>query len=50
MALFIGSRIWPQVAAAFGVTSANAAAHSFELTTLDRQSLTSQALRGRLSW
>jgi len=48
MALFIGSRIWPQVAAAFGVTSANAAAPSFELTTLDGQSLTSETLRGKV--
>ena len=48
MALFIGSRIWPQVAAAFGVTSANAAAPSFQLATLDGQSVTSESLRGKV--
>ena len=48
MALFIGSRIWPQVAAAFGVASANAAAPSFELTTLDGLAITSETLRGKV--
>ena len=48
MALFIGSRIWPQVAAAFGVTSANAAAPALQLTTLDGQSMSSDSLRGKV--
>ncbi len=48
MALFVGSRIWPQVAAAFGVTSANAAAPTLQLTTLDGQSISSDSLRGKV--
>ena len=48
MALFIGSRIWPQVAAAFGVTSANAAAPALQLTTLDGQSISNDSLRGKV--
>ena len=48
MALFIGARIWPQVAAAFGVTSANASAPALQLTTLDGQSISSDSLRGKV--
>ena len=45
---FIGSRMWPQVAAAFGVRSASAQAPSFELTTLDGQQLSLASLRGKV--
>jgi len=47
-ALFIGYRIWPQVAAAFGVASANAPAPPFQLTTLDGRTVTSDQLKGKV--
>ena len=48
LAVFLGYRIWPQVAAAFGVASANAAAPSFALATLDGDTITSEQLRGKV--
>ncbi len=45
-AAFIGYRIWPQAAAAFGVDSGDAALPSFQLTTLDGRSISSAELRG----
>ena len=45
---FLGYRIWPQVAAAFGVASANAAAPDFTLTTLDGAPVSRDALRGQV--
>lgn len=48
LASFIGYRIWPQVAAAFGVASANTEAPDVEVTTLDGQSLSMQQLRGQV--
>lgn len=45
---FIGYRIWPQVAAAFGVASANVAAPDFQLTTLDGAEVSRDALRGKV--
>lgn len=46
--VFIGYRIWPQGAAAFGVASANAPSPSFQLTSIDGSSLSSDALRGKV--
>lgn len=46
IAAFLGYRIWPQVAAAFGVASANAAVPDFQLTTLDGREISSDQLRG----
>ena len=46
--LFIGSRMWPQIAAAFGVQSASANAPDFELTTLDGQRVSLTSLRGKV--
>lgn len=48
LAGFVGSRLWPQVAAAFGVASANAVAPQFALTTLDGRTITSAQLRGKV--
>lgn len=48
LVLFIGRRMWPQVAAAFGVASANAAAPDFQLTTLDGAIVSSESLRGQV--
>ncbi|HEY5162372.1 MAG TPA: TlpA disulfide reductase family protein [Terriglobales bacterium] len=45
---FLGYRIWPQVAAAFGVASANATVPAFQLTTLDGRAVTSDQLRGKV--
>lgn len=45
---FIGYRIWPQVAAAFGVASMNVASPEFHLTTLGGQPLSSEQLRGKV--
>jgi peroxiredoxin len=45
---FIGRRIWPQIAAAFGVASANAAVPAFQLTTLDGTTVSSASLRGQV--
>lgn len=45
---FIGWRMWPQVAAAFGVASANAATPPFELTTLDGAPISDAQLRGKV--
>lgn len=45
---FLGYRIWPQVAAAFGVASASAAAPDFQLTTLDGAAVSRDALRGKV--
>ena len=47
-ALFLGYRIWPQVAAAFGVASANDAAPDFQLTTLDGATVSRDSLRGKV--
>ena len=48
LAAFLGYRIWPQVAAAFGVASANAAAPDFQLTTLDGRVVSRDSLRGKV--
>jgi len=45
---FIGSRMWPQLAAAFGVQSASAEAPDFQLTTLDGQQVSLASLRGKV--
>ncbi len=45
---FIGYRAWPQIAAAFGVPSANAPAPAFEATTLDGRSVSLESLRGQV--
>jgi peroxiredoxin len=47
-AVFLGYRIWPQLAAAFGVASANVAAPDFQLTTLDGAVVSRDALRGKV--
>ncbi len=47
-AVFVGYRIWPQVAAAFGVASANAPAPPFQLTTLDGRTVTNEQLKGKV--
>lgn len=47
--VFIGYRIWPQGAAAFGFDSANAElAPAFQLTALGGESLSSNSLRGKV--
>lgn len=48
LAAFLGYRIWPQVAAAFGIASAGTAAPDFQLTTLDGTVVSRDALRGRV--
>jgi peroxiredoxin len=45
---FLGSRMWPQVAAAFGVASAHAPAPDFHLTTLTGEQVSPQSLRGKV--
>lgn len=45
---FVGFRMWPQVAAAFGVGSASAQAPAFELTTLQGQRVSLEAYRGQV--
>lgn len=45
---FLGVRIWPQLAAAAGVASANASAPQFTLTTLDGASVTTESLAGKV--
>ena len=45
---FLGYRIWPQVAAAFGMASASAAAPDFQLVTLDGTPVSRDALRGKV--
>lgn len=45
---FLGSRVWPQLAAAAGIASANAAAPDIELTTLDSTHVTTASLVGRV--
>lgn len=45
---FIAWRIWPQIAAAFGIASANTAAPAFRLTALDGAPIDSRALRGKV--
>ena len=46
LAGFIGWRIWPQAAAAFGVGSTTAPAPGFAVRTLGGDSLSSESLRG----
>ena len=46
--VFIGRRIWPQLAALAGVAAANAAAPRFHLTTLDGAPIDSDQLRGKV--
>lgn len=48
LAAFLAYRIWPQVAAAFGVASASTAAPDFQVTTLAGQALSSEQLRGKV--
>lgn len=45
---FIGWRMWPQVAAAFGVASTNSAVPAFALTTLDGTPISDAQLRGKV--
>ena len=45
---FIGYRVWPQLAAAFGVASGNSALPSFHLATLDGRSISTGELRGHV--
>jgi len=45
---FLGVRIWPQLAAAAGISSANAAAPGIELTTLDGARVTTKSLARRV--
>lgn len=45
---FIGSRMWPQVAAAFGVASASARAPDFQLTTLTGEPVSLESLHGQV--
>ena len=45
---FLGWRMWPQVAAAFGVASSNTAVPTFALTTLDGTPLSDSQLRGKV--
>ena len=47
-AAFLGYRIWPQLAAAFGVASANVAAPDFQVTTLNDSVVSRDALRGKV--
>lgn len=46
--VFVGRRIWPQVAALAGVAAANAAAPRFELTALDGTPVGTDELRGKV--
>jgi peroxiredoxin len=49
LGIFLGHRLWPQVAAAAGVASSNEqAAPAFQLTTLDGKVITSDQLRGKV--
>ncbi|HVA58827.1 MAG: TlpA disulfide reductase family protein [Gemmatimonadaceae bacterium] len=49
LGIFVGHRLWPQVAAAAGVSSSDvAAAPAFQLTTLDGHVVTSDQLRGKV--
>lgn len=48
LAAFIGYRIWPQVAAAFGVAATAKAAPAFELTTLTGDTVSDHRLRGKV--
>lgn len=45
---FLGYKMWPQVAAAFGVDSANTTAPAFELTTLNGAAVSNAQLRGKV--
>ena len=48
LAGFLGWRMWPQVAAAFGVDATTAPAPSFAVQTLAGDSLSSASLRGKV--
>ncbi|MHB1863049.1 MAG: TlpA disulfide reductase family protein [Gemmatimonadaceae bacterium] len=48
LGIFVGHRLWPQVAAAAGVASENAAVPPFQLTTLAGQPVSSDQLRGKV--
>lgn len=45
---FVGYRIWPQIAAAAGVSSANVVAPAFAVTTLDGRTVSLESLRGQV--
>ena len=45
---FVGVRMWPQIAAAAGVASADAAMPRLALTTLDGNPVTSESLAGKV--
>jgi peroxiredoxin len=45
---FVGYRIWPQIAAAVGVASANAPVPAFALTTLGGEQVSRESLRGQV--
>ena len=46
--VFIGYRIWPQGAAAFGYDALSAPAPSFDITTLEGSHIASDSLRGKV--
>lgn len=48
MLVVIGTRMWPQVAAAFGVASRSAHAPDFTLTTLSGDPVSRESLRGQV--
>jgi len=48
LAAFIGYRVWPQLAAAFGVDSGSAVVPSFHVATLNGRSISSAQLRGHV--
>jgi peroxiredoxin len=45
---FVGSRMWPQIAAAFGVASASEQAPDFHLTTLTGEPVSRESLHGKV--
>jgi peroxiredoxin len=45
---FVGSRLWPQLAAAIGVEATSTLAPDFRLVTLDGREVTRESLRGKV--
>ena len=45
---FVGSRMWPQIGAAFGVASASEQAPDFQLTTLTGEAVSRKSLRRKV--
>lgn len=48
LVIFLAYRIWPQVAAAFGMGASSASAPTFQLATLGGDSISSVGLRGKV--